>query len=142
MRLYGNHNLSARASGYRVITRPSVFLGPSNPSTGCYIDGVESASTTPPEVVFHRYFQTSPRRSGMEHIKGKQDLSQLPEDLGTLLTDIQLAFNQSFALSLPSMAELGRSLALHLDYLESEKESAHAFESGGLHFHRHHHTAG
>jgi hypothetical protein len=70
----------------------------------------------------------------MEHIKGKQDLSQLPEDLGTLLTNIQLAFNQSFALSLPSMAALGRPLALHLDYLESEKESAHAFESGGLHF--------
>jgi len=70
----------------------------------------------------------------MEHIKGKQELSQLPADLGTLLTDIQLAFNQSFALSLSSMAELGRPLALHLDYLESEKESAHGFESGGLHF--------
>ncbi|HYL35545.1 MAG TPA: hypothetical protein VEV17_06505, partial [Bryobacteraceae bacterium] len=37
---------------------------------------MEPASTTPPEVVF----QTSPRRSGMEHIKGKQDLSQLPEE--------------------------------------------------------------
>jgi hypothetical protein len=88
----------------------------------------------PPEVVFHRYFQTVPRRTGMEHIKGKQDLNQLPKDLGNFLTDIQLAFNQSFALSLPSMAELGRPLTLHLDYLESEKESAHAFESGGLHF--------
>jgi hypothetical protein len=64
-----------------------------------------------------------------------QDLSQLPEDLGTLLADIQLAFNQSFAVSLPSMAALGRPFApFHLDYLESEKEGAHAFESGGLHF--------
>jgi hypothetical protein len=70
----------------------------------------------------------------MEHIKGKQDLSQLPDDLGTLLTDIQLAFNQSFAVSRSSMAELGHPLVLHLDYLDSEKESAHAFESGGLHF--------
>lgn len=95
---------------------------------------MESASTTPPEVVFHRYFQTSPLPTGLEHIKGKQDLSKLPDDLGNLLTDIQLAFNRSFALSRSSLAELGHPLPVHLDYLESEKESAHAFESGGLRF--------
>ncbi len=61
--------------------------------------------------------------------------SQLPEDLRTLLTNIQLAFNESFALSLQPMAALGRRWApFHLDYVDSEKEAAHAFESGGLLF--------
>lgn len=84
--------------------------------------------------MFHRYFQTSPPRKGLEHIKGKQDLSQLPAMLGSLLTDVQLALNESFAQSRSAIAEIGRPLVIHIDYLESSQENAHAFQYEGYHF--------
>ena len=84
--------------------------------------------------MFHRYFQTSPRRKGLEHIKGKQDLSQLPAMLGSLLTQVQLDLNQSFAQSRVPMAEIGRPLVVHLDFLESTTENAHAFQDEAYHF--------
>jgi hypothetical protein len=98
------------------------------------LNDVKSASQVPPEVVFHRYFQTSPRRKGMEHIKGKQDLSRLSAMLESFLTDVQVALNQSLAQSRAAMAELGRPLVVHLDYLESSMENAHAFQSEGYQF--------
>lgn len=94
----------------------------------------ELASMQSPDIAFYRYFQTDPRPRGLGHIKGRQDLDLLPPDFRAFLAVTQDVFNRSFRLSEGPLAELGRSMVPYLDYLESQQECAHAFESGGCNF--------
>lgn len=88
----------------------------------------------PPDVTFYRYFQTNPRPRGVEHIKGRQDISVLPADLQRFLIETRAAFNHAFSRSEAPMADMGLPITPYLDYLESREACAHAFESEGYHF--------
>jgi hypothetical protein len=91
-------------------------------------------SSLPPEVLFHRFFQSLPNPLHRDAYRGKQDLDRLPDDLRYPLAETQAGLNASFARSRDAVAKLGRPLVVHFDYVDSRVENALAFEHGGYQF--------
>jgi hypothetical protein len=86
----------------------------------------------PPDVLFHRYFQSpvwQPRG-----YRGKHALEDLdPPQLQPLLTAIQEAVNEGFNIPerVPSHVD---HPPIHFDYIDSDRTNAHAFRHAGYSF--------
>src|ERR1039458_4580197 len=91
-------------------------------------------SSLPPEVVFHRFFQSLTNPMDRRDYRGKQDLDRLPDDLRHPLAETQVGLNTSFARSRDAVTALGRPLEVHFDYVDSGVENAIAFEYSGYQF--------
>lgn len=91
-------------------------------------------TSLPPEVLFHRYFQTL-NPTDRETYKGKLDLDRLEQPLvRSLLTDIQNAFNEALHGEKKDVPEHVDHPPFHLDYINSSAPNALAFRYGGYSF--------
>jgi hypothetical protein len=83
---------------------------------------------TPPEVLFHRYFQNSARHPDKRRVyKGKQDLAALPPALARFLSDVQNALNEALRNEKQNVPEHVDHPPFHFDYIESNVSNALAF---------------
>jgi hypothetical protein len=89
----------------------------------------------PPEVLFHRFFQsTLVSPTDRHNYKGKQDIEILEPALGTLLAAIQKALNEALLNEKKNVAEHVDHAPFHLDYVESSIPNALAFYYEGYSF--------
>jgi hypothetical protein len=87
-------------------------------------------SDIPPEVLFHRYFQTptSPR-----DYRGKLDIETQPLNVRAALADIQNSHNKAFSEEKNDRNHANHS-PFHFDYIDSSCENALAFRYEGYSF--------
>ena len=91
--------------------------------------------STPPEVLFHRFFQTE--RSGLEDrqtYKGKQDLDLLKPTVRSLLVVIQNSLNEALLNEKRNVPEHVDHPPFHFDYIDSNIPNAVAFRYEGYSF--------
>jgi hypothetical protein len=88
----------------------------------------------PPEVLFHRFFQTlSP--ADRETYKGKKDLDRLQQPtVQSLLVGIQKQFNEALRDEKKNVPEHVDHPPFHFDYIDSSTENALAFRYEGYSF--------
>ena len=88
----------------------------------------------PPEVLFHRYFQTlSP--ADRETYKGKKDLDRLQQPtVQSLLVAIQKQFNEALRDEKKNVPEHVDHPPFHFDYIDSSTPNALAFRYEGYSF--------
>jgi hypothetical protein len=83
---------------------------------------------TPPEVLFHRYFQNPARHpDDRRAYRGKQDLAALPAALAAFLSDVQNALNEALSNEKQNVPEHVEHPPFHLDYIDSVVSNALAF---------------
>lgn len=92
----------------------------------------------PPEVLFHRYFQSRPhlQRDGY---RGKADLDRLPPQPlpVSLLESLQGMMNEALVHENTNIPEHVDHDPFHFDYIDSNDPNALAFCSDGYSFRRH-----
>lgn len=97
---------------------------------------------TPPEVLFHRYFQiTCPRRAPVRpedpddrSYRGKHDVSRLPSDVQLFFTRLQQGMNEALRNEKQNVPEHQDHPPFHFDYVDSDTENALAFQYEGHSF--------
>ncbi|MGO9095612.1 MAG: M48 family metalloprotease [Bryobacteraceae bacterium] len=89
--------------------------------------------STPPEVLFHRFFQTL-SSSERECYKGKKDVSSLPQNQQSLLVGIQESFNEALRNESKDVPEHVDHPPFHFDYVDSRIPNALAFRYEGYSF--------
>ena len=77
----------------------------------------------PPEVLFHRYFQTPTSPRGY---RGKLDIETQPLNVKAVLADIQESYNKALNDERNDRNHANHS-PFHFDYIDSSCENAHAF---------------
>lgn len=83
---------------------------------------------TPPEVLFHRYFQNPARHpDDRRAYRGKQDLVALPPALATFLSDIRNALNEALSNEKQNVPEHVNHPPFYFDYIDSVVSNALAF---------------
>lgn len=88
----------------------------------------------PPEVLFHRFFQTLPRPL-RERYKGKKDLALLPQpEVRALLGGVQDGYNQALYDEKRNVPEHVEHPPFHFDYIDSTYPNALAFRYEGFSF--------
>jgi hypothetical protein len=87
----------------------------------------------PPEVLFHRYFQTL-AGSDRATYRGKEDLTHLqPPEFQSLLGALQEALNEGLR-DIPQIPKHKNHALLHVDYIDSNVPNALAFSHEGYSF--------
>ena len=91
--------------------------------------------STPPEVLFHRFFQRKELSSTDRHnYKGKQDLDVLDPTVGSLLASVQVALNEALRNEKKNVPEHVGHPPFHFDYVDSSVPNAVAFRYEGYSF--------
>jgi hypothetical protein len=111
------------------------------PGNGCEFLRVANSSilsgimSLPPEVVFHRYFQSRVPLEQRRH-RGKADLDRLNDSTipSTLLAGLQNVFNDALLNEKRDVPTHVRHGEFHVDYIDSDAEDALAFSDGGYAF--------
>ena len=91
---------------------------------------------TPPEVLFHRYFQRLRNRANRELSRGKADLDRLPDEPlpRKLLEDVQVMLNAALAAEDITVPQHVDHDLFHFDYVDSDEPNALAFCCDGYSF--------
>jgi hypothetical protein len=97
---------------------------------------------TPPEVLFHRYFQimsphqapVRPEDADNRRYRGKQDLSLLPADQQSFLSRLQQGMNEALRNEKQNVPEHTDHPPFHFDSIDSKTENAAAFQYEGYSF--------
>jgi hypothetical protein len=83
---------------------------------------------TPPEILFHRYFQDPARHPDDRRVyKGKLDLDKLPKPLAQFLRDVQEALNATLEDEKQGVLEHVNHPPFYFDYIDAEVPNALAF---------------
>ena len=83
---------------------------------------------TPPEVLFHRYFQNPARHpDDRRAYRGKQDLAALSHSLASFLSNVQNALNEALSNEKQNVPEHADHPPFHFDYIDSVVPNALAF---------------
>jgi hypothetical protein len=104
-------------------------------------DRREAEPSTPPEVLFDRFFQqfksrqpVRPEDPDPRPYRGKRDLSGLSPLVETLLTSIQRSFNEALRNEKQNVPEHKPHPPFHFDYIDSEVPNALAFSYANFSF--------
>jgi hypothetical protein len=91
---------------------------------------------TPPEVLFHRYFQRLNNRADRELYRGKANLDRLPDEPlpRKLLEDVQVMLNAALAAEDTTVPQHVDHDPFHFDYVDSDDPNALAFCCDGYSF--------
>lgn len=86
--------------------------------------------SVPPEVVFHRFFQTLSPAERAKY-RGKHDLSGLPPTVEPFLMRVQETFNEALGREKQNVPEHVDHPPFHVDYVDSDIPNAFAFRYKG-----------